>query len=105
MGLVNNLFVGTLIGLGEYKDTQCGFKLFSRKAANKIVFNMHLTRWAFDVEMLYIAKKLNIPTKEIKVNWREVEGSKLNVITASMSFFRDYFAIIFFYNSGFWVIN
>jgi dolichyl-phosphate beta-glucosyltransferase len=103
--MVNNFFVGYLIGLGEYKDTQCGFKLFSRKAANKIVYNMHLTRWAFDVEMLYISKKLKIPTKEIMVNWREIEGSKLNIITASMSFFRDYFAIIIFYFTGFWRIN
>jgi dolichyl-phosphate beta-glucosyltransferase len=56
-GIINNLFVEVLIGVKNIKDTQCGFKLFTRKAANKIVFNTHLTRWAFDVEMLYIANK------------------------------------------------
>ena len=54
---INNFIVGKLIGLKDIKDTQCGFKLFTRKAANSIFFNMHLTRWAWDVEMLYIAKR------------------------------------------------
>jgi len=55
--LINNFIVGNMIGLSDIKDTQCGFKLFTRKAAKLIFFNMHLTRWAWDVEMLYIAKK------------------------------------------------
>jgi hypothetical protein len=46
--------------------------------------------------------RLNIPVKEISVNWKEIEGSKLNVLTASLSFFRDYFAMIVFYTTGFW---
>ena len=54
---INNFIVAQLIGLRDIKDTQCGFKLFTRKAANLIFFNMHLKRWAWDVEMLYIAKK------------------------------------------------
>jgi dolichyl-phosphate beta-glucosyltransferase len=54
---INNLFVHTLIGINKIKDTQCGFKLFSRKSAHNIFFKMHLLRWAWDVEMLYIAGK------------------------------------------------
>jgi dolichyl-phosphate beta-glucosyltransferase len=54
---VNNFFVHNLIGIKDIKDTQCGFKLFSRKAAHEIFLRMHLMRWAWDVEMLYIAGK------------------------------------------------
>jgi dolichyl-phosphate beta-glucosyltransferase len=54
---LNNLFVHNLIGIKDIKDTQCGFKLFTRKAAHKIFFRMHLLRWAWDVEMLYVAGK------------------------------------------------
>ena len=54
---VNNFFVHKLVGIHEIKDTQCGFKLFTRKAAHDIFFKMHLLRWAWDVEMLYIANK------------------------------------------------
>jgi dolichyl-phosphate beta-glucosyltransferase len=54
---INNFIVRTLVGIKDVKDTQCGFKLFSRIAAKNIFFNIHLVRWAFDVEMLYIAKQ------------------------------------------------
>lgn len=102
---VNNFIYRNLIGLGNIKDTQCGFKLFDRKAAHKIFMNMHLRRWAWDVEMLFLArKKFNIEVTEIPVNWREIEGSKLSPISASISFFRDYFSILSFYNTRFWKV-
>ncbi len=55
-----------------------------------------------NIQILNIKFRFDIPVKEIPVNWREIEDSKLNVVTASLSFFRDYFAIIIFYISGFW---
>jgi len=103
--MVNNFIVRNLIGIKDIKDTQCGFKLFSRKAANKIIFNLHLVRWAFDVEMLYIAQNTGIVVKEVPVSFEDVPGSKLNVFYASISFIRDFFAMISFYNTGYWRIN
>ena len=105
MGVVNNIIVRKMIGVGEIKDTQCGFKLFTKKAANVIFSNLHLVRWAFDVEMLYIARNTGITVTEVAVNWEEIDGSKLVVLPATVSFFRDYFAILVFYNTGFWKIN
>ena len=102
--LVNNFIVRQLIGIKHIKDTQCGFKLFSRKAAKRIIFNLHLIRWAFDVEMLYIAQHFKIPVREIPVSFEDVPGSKLNVFCATVSFFRDYFAMFTFYNTGYWNI-
>jgi len=102
VSLVNNLFVKQIIGIKDIKDTQCGFKLFNRKAARSVFFGLHLTRWAFDVEMLYIAQAHKMKIIEKPVTWTEVEGSNLQVIPATISFFRDYFAMIAFYNTGFW---
>eukprot|EP00963_Diacronema_lutheri_P001419 scaffold86_cov338-Pavlova_lutheri.AAC.82 len=62
---------------GEIKDTQCGFKLFNRKAAQKIYANQRLRRWCFDVELIFLAKKLGIPVCEVAVNWTEIPGSKI----------------------------
>jgi dolichyl-phosphate beta-glucosyltransferase len=41
-------------GVPDIKDTQCGFKLFTRKSANALFSNIHVERWAFDVELLYL---------------------------------------------------
>jgi dolichyl-phosphate beta-glucosyltransferase len=105
MGVVNNIFVRYLIGIKDIKDTQCGFKLFTRKAAQIIFKNLHLVRWAFDVEMLYIAQHSDIKVMEIPVNWKEIPGSKLRIVSATISFFRDYFAMITYYNLGYWKIE
>lgn len=105
MGIVNNFIIQICIGVKGIKDTQCGFKLFTRKATRDIFSNLHLCRWAFDVDMLYISRYLGIKVIEVPVNWKEIPGSKLVLLPATISFFRDYFAMITFYNSGFWKIK
>eukprot|EP01002_Notosolenus_urceolatus_P004831 NODE_2281_length_1159_cov_8.631532_g1891_i0.p1 GENE.NODE_2281_length_1159_cov_8.631532_g1891_i0~~NODE_2281_length_1159_cov_8.631532_g1891_i0.p1 ORF type:complete len:332 (+),score=57.34 NODE_2281_length_1159_cov_8.631532_g1891_i0:106-1101(+) len=60
-------------------DTQCGFKLFTRKTAKDVFSSLHLNRWAFDVELLILASARQHPVLENAVNWKEIEGSKLNV--------------------------
>ena len=86
-----------MIGVCDIKDTQCGFKLFTKSAAQVIFKNLHLVRWAFDVEMLYIARKTGIAVKEVAVNLQEIDGSNLFVVTATICFFRYYFLLFFFY--------
>ncbi|OKL63934.1 hypothetical protein UA08_00289 [Talaromyces atroroseus] len=68
----------------KVKDTQCGFKLFSRASLPYIVPYMHSEGWIFDVEMLMLAEFAGIPVAEVPVGWREVKGSKLNVIWDSI---------------------
>jgi len=94
-----------LFAVKSIRDTQCGFKLFSRQAAQKIYLQMHVERWAFDVELLYIAEKLNIPIVEVDVNWQEIPGSKLDPFTASFQMGIDILAIWFRYILGIWKIN
>lgn len=66
------------------RDTQCGFKLFSRPTLPYIIPHMHSEGWIFDVEMLMLAEFAKIPVAEVPVGWREVKGSKLNVIWDSL---------------------
>ena len=62
----------------KIRDTQCGFKLFTRSAAILLFTNLHLRRWAFDTELVVIAEKLNIAVSEVGVVWHEIDGSKLD---------------------------
>ncbi|KAF8902395.1 glycosyltransferase family 2 protein [Gymnopilus junonius] len=78
-----------IVGVGHIRDTQCGFKLFSRSAAQQIFPAQHLPTWIFDVELLLLAKQLRIPVAEVPIEWHEVAGSKLNVVTASLQMLRD----------------
>lgn len=83
------------------RDTQCGFKLFSRAALPHIVPYMHAEGWIFDVEMLMLAESAppgiimgrkgeqigttpGIRVAEVQIGWKEVGGSKLNVIWDSL---------------------
>ncbi|KAI9845726.1 MAG: dolichyl-phosphate beta-glucosyltransferase [Sclerophora amabilis] len=66
------------------KDTQCGFKLFSRSSLPYIIPYMHSEGWIFDVEMLMLAESAGIPVAEVAVGWKEVKGSKLNVLRDSL---------------------
>lgn len=78
-----------IVGVGHIRDTQCGFKLFSRRAAQQIFPVQHLATWIFDVELLLLAKQLGIPVAEVPVQWHEVAGSKLNVVKDSLQMLRD----------------
>ncbi len=58
------------------KDSQCGFKGFKKKVVSKIFSNQILDSFVFDVEILYIAKKLNYSIAEIPVEWINNEDTK-----------------------------
>jgi dolichyl-phosphate beta-glucosyltransferase len=78
-----------VVGVGHIRDTQCGFKLFSRRAARQVFPRQHLTTWIFDVELLLLAKQMHIPVVEVPVGWHEVAGSKLHVMMDSLQMLRD----------------
>ncbi|KAL4933093.1 dolichyl-phosphate beta-glucosyltransferase [Aspergillus undulatus] len=78
------LYLLTPSQTAKIKDTQCGFKLFSRASLPFIIPYMHSEGWIFDVEMLMLAEFARIPVAEVPVDWREVGGSKLNVLWDSV---------------------
>ena len=89
----------------DIQDTQCGFKLFNRSAAIQLFSTQHLRRWCFDVELLFVAKKLGMSVAEVAVNWQEIPGSKLQLVEASLLMGRDLCVIRFAYLSGMWTIH
>ena len=66
-----------IVGLWELGDTQCGFKCFTKKAAENIFPKCKIDRFAFDPEILVIAKKLGYKIKEISVYWKNDPESKV----------------------------
>jgi len=87
------------------RDTQCGFKLLTREAARVCFSNLHIQRWAFDVELLYIAEYLRIPIREVAVRWTEMEGSKLTPFWSWLQMGRDLFLLWLRYRIGAWHID
>nr|XP_031540578.1 dolichyl-phosphate beta-glucosyltransferase [Vicugna pacos] len=84
------------------RDTQCGFKLLTREAASRTFSSLHIERWAFDVELLYIAQFFKIPIAEIAVNWTEIEGSKLVPFWSWLQMGKDLLFIRLRYLTGAW---
>jgi len=90
LGRVFNKCVN-LILLPTIADTQCGFKMFTRKAAMFLFRRQRADRFSFDVELLYMAHKADLNIKEVPINWTNVPGSKVNLVHDSLTMFRDVF--------------
>ncbi|MCO5566058.1 hypothetical protein L7F22_019734 [Adiantum nelumboides] len=112
------------------RDTQCGFKLFTRRSAQAIFPLAHIDRWIFDVELLLLAEvassntlqktaasnltlftnsdvkdpllRLPLPISEVAVDWREVEGSKIDILKDSIKMGMDLLIIRLNYAFGRW---
>ena len=83
---VFNFFVRTIFLL-KFRDTQCGAKLFKRKSLAKIVNNLTMTQWAFDVNLLYLFKINKLAVREFPTEWEDKELSHIDVIRASLKMF------------------
>lgn len=90
LGRVFNKCVN-LILLPTIADTQCGFKMFTRKAALFLFRKQRADRFSFDVELLYMAYKANVTIKEVPINWTNIPGSKVSLVRDSLAMFRDVF--------------
>ncbi len=84
-GMVFNRVMRLVTGL-KFQDTQCGFKLYHRDAASLIFPRQQLDGFGFDVEDLFIARKLGIPSIEVPVKWNNVEGTTVSLVQALKAF-------------------
>jgi glycosyltransferase involved in cell wall biosynthesis len=84
-GRVFNLFVRLVTGL-PYRDTQCGFKLFRRDVAQALAARQRLEGFGFDVEILYIARRLGYRIEEVAVRWYNAEGTKVSLAKGLATF-------------------
>lgn len=76
-GRAFNLVLRGMLGL-RFKDTQCGFKAFTRRAAQSIFPLQLIERWGFDPELLYLAKRFGFRVAEVPVAWAHSEGTRIS---------------------------
>lgn len=77
-GRAMNFLIRRVSGL-PFTDTQCGFKLFTRQAAQDIFPNLRVRGWMFDVEILVLARKLGYRVAEVPVTWINSEQSRVRL--------------------------
>ncbi len=92
MGKSFNVLVQLLVLPGIH-DTQCGFKLFRRALARKVFQHITITGFGFDVEALFVAKKMGAVIKEVPVRWRNALGSKVSPLKDALRMFVDLFLV------------
>src|SRR6516162_10708878 len=78
-GRLFNLGLRVVLGL-RYKDTQCGFKAFNRRAIDTVFTRQRIERWGFDPELLFLADNFKLKTAEIPVEWAHDHRSKIHPV-------------------------
>lgn len=73
-------------------DFQGGFKLFSRRFVERIFPYLQINRWGFDMEVIYLAKKLKYRLKEIPVRWGHIENNSKVILARDI--FRSIYEMI-----------
>lgn len=71
------------------RDTQCGFKFFPAPVARDLFSHQRIDGYMFDVEILYIARKLGYSIREVPVRWRDDGDSRLDLVSGNLKNFRD----------------
>jgi len=88
MGRVFNLIIRTSL-MGDFKDTQCGFKLFKGDVVRDIAPEMKIDGFSFDVELLYLARKRGYKIEEVGVSWDNSPHSTVRIFSSSVKMFLD----------------
>ena len=91
MGKMFNRMVCLLV-LDGFKDTQCGFKLFTAEAAKHLFGGSTLDGFAFDVELLLLARD-RYRVAEVPVVWAHSPESRVSPIRDAFKMFTDLIAL------------
>jgi dolichyl-phosphate beta-glucosyltransferase len=86
LGIVFSKITKTILDTG-LQDTQCGFKLF--RNCRDILKKQTIDGFAFDVEILFLARRKGLKILELPIVWKNVRGSKLNPLKDSLNMFKD----------------
>jgi dolichyl-phosphate beta-glucosyltransferase len=87
-GRIFNLALRIILGL-QFKDTQCGFKAFTRRSAQTIFPLQKIERWGFDPELLYLAAKFGFVVREVPVAWSHREGTRIHPLRDGIRMFGE----------------
>jgi len=88
MGKTFNLII-RILGVRGFKDTQCGFKLVDGDVARRLFEDMVIDRFAFDVELVWLACRQSLRVVEVGVPWVDSPRSRVHPIFDSARMFRD----------------
>ena len=99
IGRLANLLIRKTLKI-DHKDTQCGFKVFSKRAKEEIFSRQALNGWGFDFEILFLARLYGYEVIEIPVNWIYSGDSRLKVGSAIYSALKELFAVRSNYYQG-----
>ena len=88
LGRCFNAVTRAVMGL-PYADTQCGFKAFTRTAAQTVFQLQTIERWGFDPEILFIAMKRGYKVVEVPVSWAHDERSTISYVKDGMRMLQD----------------
>jgi len=88
MGRVFTLTGNVILGLKQ-SDLTCGFKIFGAQARLKIFSVQKINGWAYDAEILFLAKKFGFQIKDIPVIWENSETTKVKLLSASLVSFAE----------------
>jgi glycosyltransferase involved in cell wall biosynthesis len=87
-GMFRKLFL-----LHDIEDTQCGFKLLSRRAVQAVIPKIKVTGYAFDIELLTIARDNHFSIKEVGVVWNHDDNGNFKIWSATLHILKDMIAI------------
>jgi len=88
MGKIFNLVIRCL-GITGLKDTQCGVKLLTGDAARFLFQELTVDRFAYDVELIWLARRHGYEVKEVGVTWANSLDSRVSPVTDSLNMFLD----------------
>jgi dolichyl-phosphate beta-glucosyltransferase len=88
LGRIFNLMSRLTLGL-TFKDTQCGFKAFTRGATIAIFPLQEIERWGFDPELLYLARRQGFKVVEVPVKWAHSGGTRINALRDGIRMFGE----------------
>jgi len=74
---------------GGISDTQCGFKFFDRATAQRLFRDVTSTGFTFDLELLAVAKRQEVPVAEVPVEWTDQKGSSLRILEHGFEVLRE----------------
>jgi hypothetical protein len=72
-----------------FADTQCGFKAFTRAAAQTVFQLQTIERWGFDPEILFIALKRGFRVVEVPVSWAHDERSRMSYLKDGLQMLKE----------------
>lgn len=99
MGKLFNVAVRLLV-VGGIRDTQCGFKLFRADVARSLFNNSFINGFAFDVEVLFLARKKGYSIKEVPIKWLNSPNSRVHIIADPLWMLLELFKIRAYWLSG-----